>query len=154
MTERYIPRDQKVYSSRPKGIFLTTERYIPRDRKVYSSRPKGIFLTTKRYIPHDRKVYTFLRQAIELHLCATEGRLQQQPMRRPKKSPGPVVNATAGPRLIPSKRRENAYFVRRRKLSSISSLMKLSPRPVKKLFEPYLTFQSARLILKGLLAMA
>ena len=108
----------------------------------------------ERYIPHDSEAYTFLRQAIELRLCATEGRLQQWPMRRPKNSPSPAVNATAGPGLIPSKRRENAYFVRRRKLSSISSLMKLSPRPVKKLFEPYLTFQSARLMLKGLLAMA
>ena len=107
----------------------------------------------KGYIPYDRKVYSFLRQAIELRLCDTEGRLQQSPRRRPKNSPGPAVNAPAGPGLIPSKRRENAYFVRRRKLSSISSLMKLSPRPVKKLFEPYLTFQSARLILKGLLAM-
>lgn len=108
----------------------------------------------ERYIPHDSEAYTFLRQAIKLRLCATEGRLQQWPMRRPKNSPGPAVNTTAGPGLIPSKRRENAYFVRRRKLSSISSLMKLSPRPVKKLFEPYLTFQSARLMLKGLLAMA
>lgn len=108
----------------------------------------------ERYIPHDSEAYTFLRQAIELRLCATEGRLQQWPMRRPKNSPSPAVNATAGPGLIPSKRRENAYFVRRRKLSSISSLMKLSPRPVKKLFEPYLTFQSARLMLKGLLVMA
>ena len=107
----------------------------------------------KGYIPYDRKVYSFLRQAIELRLCTTEGRLHQQPMLHHKTSPGPAVNATAGPGLIPSKRRENAYFVRRRKLSSISSLMKLSPRPVKKLFEPYLTFQSARLILKGLLAM-
>lgn len=32
---------------------------------------------TERYIPHDSEVYTFLRQAIELRLCATEGRLQQ-----------------------------------------------------------------------------
>lgn len=108
----------------------------------------------ERYIPHDSEAYTSLRQAIKLRLCATEGRLQQWPMRRPKNSPSPAVNATAGPGLIPSKRRENAYFVRRRKLSSISSLMKLSPRPVKKLFDPYLTFQSARLMLKGLLAMA
>ena len=145
---------QIVYTLRANSIYPSSKRYIPYDQKVYSSRPKGIFLTTERYIPHDRKVYSFLRQAIELRLCATEGRLQQQPIRPPKTSPSPAVAFTAGLGLIPSKRRENAYFVRRRKLSSISSLMKLSPRPVKKLFEPYLTFQSARLMLKGLLAMA
>ena len=121
---------------------------------VYTLEANSIYPLSKRYIPCDRKVYTFLRQAIELRLYAAEGHLQQQPMRRPKNSPGPAVAFTAGPGLIPSERRENLYFVRRRKLSSISSLMKLSPRPVKKLFEPYLTFQSARLILKGLLAMA
>ena len=110
-----------------------------------------VAITNKRDIPHDSEVYTFLRQAIELRLRATEGYLQQQPIRRPKKSPDPAVNATTGSGLIPSQRRVNAYFVRRRKLSSISSLIKLSPSPVKKLFEPYLTFQSARLILKDLL---
>ena len=36
LSKRYIPYDQKVYSSRPKGIFLTTERYIPSYGKLLS----------------------------------------------------------------------------------------------------------------------
>ena len=143
-----------LYYFQPNVILLFIRSNITSEQRVYTLQANSIYPTSKRYIPYDRKVYSFLRQAIELRLCATEGRLQQWPMRRPKNSPSPAVNATAGPGLIPSKRRENAYFVRRRKLSSISSLMKLSPRPVKKLFDPYLTFQSARLMLKGLLAMA
>ena len=55
-----ITSEQRVYTLRPKGIFLVTERYIPHDRKVYSSRPKGIFLATERYIPSYGKLLSFV----------------------------------------------------------------------------------------------